>query len=43
MEYPESLVEFPQILEHLMEQASTEYCKFSKIPAEASVGKHWIH
>ena len=42
-EYPEELVDFPKILEKTMEEASTHYCKFSKIPAEASVGDHWIH
>ena len=30
-------------LVEFMEEASKEYCKFSKIPAEASVGTHWIH
>lgn len=42
-EYPKELEEFPKILEKTMEDASTHYCKFSKIPAEASVGTHWIH
>lgn len=42
-EYPKELEEFPKILEKTMEDASTRYCKFSKIPAEASVGTHWIH
>lgn len=42
-EYPKELVDFPKLLEKTMEEASTHYCKFSKIPAEASVGTHWIH
>ena len=42
-EYPEELVDFPKVLEKTMEEASTYYCKFSKIPAEASIGNHWIH
>lgn len=42
-EYPKELDEFPKILENIMEEASTHYCKFSKIPAEAAVGKFWIH
>ena len=42
-EYPKELEEFPKILEKTMEDASTHYCKFSKIPAEAAVGTHWIH
>ena len=32
-----------KILVDCMEKASTEYCKFSKIPAEAEVGTCWIH
>lgn len=43
LEYPESIINFPKVVEQLMEEASTAYCKFSKIPAEASVGKFWIH
>jgi DNA polymerase I-like protein with 3'-5' exonuclease and polymerase domains len=42
-EYPENLKEFPKVLESIMEEASAHYCKFSRIPAEASVGTHWIH
>ena len=30
-------------IEKTMEEASTHYCKFSKIPAESSVGQCWIH
>ena len=42
-EYPKELVDFPKLLEKTMEEASTHYCKFSKIPAESSVGFYWIH
>ena len=42
-EYPKELEEFPKILEKTMEEASTHYCKFSKIPAEASVSTCWVH
>ena len=42
-EYPKELVDFPKLLEKTMEEASTHYCKFSKIPAESSVGFCWIH
>ena len=42
-EYPKELVDFPKLLEKTMEEASTHYCKFSKIPAEAAVGTHWVH
>lgn len=43
IEYPESLKNTDNKLVEFMEDASKEYCKFSKIPAEASVGTHWIH
>lgn len=43
IEYPKENIDFPKIVENLMEEASTVYCKFSKIPAEASVGLCWIH
>lgn len=42
-DYPETLQEFPQILEKLMQQAAAKYCKSLPIPAEAAVGDHWIH
>jgi len=42
-EYPKELIDFPKLLEKTMEEASTHYCKFSKIPAESSVGICWIH
>lgn len=43
IEYPNTMPEVSKILEDCMEDASKEYCKFSKIPAKASVGNHWIH
>ena len=43
IEYPKNLEETSKKLEYCMEEASKEYCKFSKIPAEASVGEYWIH
>lgn len=42
-EYPETLEEFPKILETFMEQAAAKYCKSLPIPAEASQGTFWIH
>ena len=43
IEYPEELTDTYKVLEYHMEEASKAYCKFSKIPAEAAVGTHWIH
>lgn len=43
IEYPEELSDTYKVLEYHMEEASKEYCKFSKIPAKAEVGTHWIH
>lgn len=43
IEYPKELEDTAKTLEHYMEEASKAYCKFSKIPAEAAVGEHWIH
>lgn len=42
-EYPKELVDFPKILEDIMEKAAAKYCKSLPIPAEASVGNCWIH
>lgn len=42
-DYPEELVDFPKILEGIMEAAAAKYCKSLPIPAEASVAKHWVH
>jgi DNA polymerase I-like protein with 3'-5' exonuclease and polymerase domains len=43
IEYPKELEDTYKVLEYHMEEASKEYCKFSKIPAKAEVGTHWIH
>jgi DNA polymerase I-like protein with 3'-5' exonuclease and polymerase domains len=43
IEYPKELEDIYKILEYHMEEASKAYCKFSKIPAKAEVGNHWIH
>lgn len=42
IEYPKELNTY-KVLEEYMEQASTEYCKFSKIPAKAEVDICWRH
>ena len=42
-EYPEYLEEFPSIIKSKMENSASKYCKSVPIPAEASVGDHWIH
>lgn len=43
IEFPEELTTFPKFLENLMQQSAARYCKSLPIPAEASVGKFWIH
>lgn len=42
-EYPKEIEEFPNIVKSYMEEAAATYCKSLPIPAEASVGNHWIH
>lgn len=42
-EFPKEIKEFPNIVKTLMEQSAAKYCKSIEIPAEASVGDHWIH
>lgn len=42
-DYPKKVTEFPKVLENIMEKAAAKYCKSLPIPAEASVGTHWIH
>lgn len=42
-EFPKEIKEFPDIVKTLMEQSAAKYCKSIEIPAEASVGDHWIH
>lgn len=43
IEYPESMPYTSKLLETIMEDTAAIYCKSLPIPAEASVGKHWIH
>lgn len=42
-DYPKSVTTFPKVLEDTMERAAAKYCHSLPIPAEASVGDHWIH
>ena len=42
-EYPEEVKEFPNIVKSMMESSAAKYCKSIEIPADASVGTHWIH
>lgn len=42
-EFPESLNAFPEIIKNYMEKSASKYCKSLPIPAEATVGSHWIH
>lgn len=42
-DYPKDVLAFPNILEDIMEKAAAKFCKSLPIPAEASVGDHWIH
>lgn len=43
-EFPEELKDtFPKFLQETMEKSAYKYCKALPIPAEASVGTHWIH
>ncbi len=42
-DYPNEIEQFPKVLETTMEKAAAKYCKSLPIPAEASVGTHWIH
>ena len=43
-ECPEELKDiFPHKLEEIMEKAAAKYYKRLPIPAESSVGSHWIH
>lgn len=43
IEYPKSMPEISKLLERIMEDTAAIYCKSLPIPAEASVGDHWIH
>lgn len=42
-DFPKELTEFPKIVERIMEESAYKYCKSLPIPAEANVGKYWIH
>ena len=42
-DYPEEIENFPKVLTNIMETSAAKYCKSLPIPAEASVGTHWIH
>ena len=42
-DYPEELANFPEILKNIMEKSASKFCRSLPIPAEASVGKCWIH
>lgn len=42
-DFPEELTGFPKIVEKIMEESASKYCKSLPIPAEANVGKEWIH
>ena len=43
LDYPKNLTKIPQILEKIMEEAASKYCKSLPIPAESSEGNYWIH
>lgn len=43
LDYPEELIDFPTTVETIMEESAAKFCKSLPIPAEASVGNHWIH
>ena len=41
--YPDKLKDFPDILETIMEESASKYCKSLPIPAEAEVSDCWVH
>lgn len=43
IEYPETMPHVADKLKELMEFASSLFCKSLPIPAESSIGDHWIH
>lgn len=44
LEFPEKLKDtFPKLLEKIMLEAATKFCKSVPIPAEAEVSTHWVH
>lgn len=42
-EYPENVIQFPNVLQELMEGTATDYCKSLPIPAVPEVNTHWVH
>ena len=42
-EYPKEITVFPKIVSDYMQKAAAYFCKKIDIPAEPSVGDHWIH
>lgn len=42
-EFPKEITKWPDIVAKTMEEAAAKYYYKLPIPAEASVGKHWIH
>lgn len=42
-EYPEHLEDVPKMLKYFMEKSADKYCKSLPIPADVSIGDHWIH
>ena len=43
IEYPETMPEVSKILKEFMEKSAAVFCTSLPIPAEASVGDHWVH
>ncbi len=43
IDYPKSMPNVADILKNYMEESAKMYCKSLPIPAECSVGSHWIH
>lgn len=43
IEYPKTIKDVDKKLATTMEEAAAIFCKSLPIPAEASVGEHWIH
>lgn len=42
-EFPKEIEDFPNIVKHMMEASAAKFCESIEIPAETSVGTHWIH
>lgn len=42
-EYPNTITEFPKVVQSSMEETATKYCKSLPIPAEPTISGHWIH